>query len=185
MQEPPSFGPDSYVERFRPTSGLLSLVSTVAVAAFAYYMFSTVFLPMAGMRDRLFDEVSSGPFSIFFLVWVGMLAVGVFSALPNLYRSVRRVVAFAVDQQGLYLCPSGKSDEGEWIPWDRVSAIEFTKEWEGAGKSRRLQRYITVYGPGYEGKPVVRAGGAMNGWRVSRRKLEEALQRFSPSVTVT
>jgi hypothetical protein len=50
------------------------------------------------------------------LAGLGLLTL----AAVNVRRVIRGTVAFAVAEQGVYWCPSGKPGRGEWFAWEEV-----------------------------------------------------------------
>jgi hypothetical protein len=128
-------------------------------------------------RPSAADWVTYGVGLLMPLAGLGLLIL----AAVYLRRVVRGRVAFAIAGRGVYWCPSGKIAEGRWFTWDEVAAIEFHAA-EGGSSGHGA---VSLCGHAAEDDELSRlVSTRLGGWRIGRRRLNRALQRFAPEVQV-
>jgi hypothetical protein len=185
MTGQPHFGPDAYVVRFRWWGPIIPFVlGGGIVSAFIVERWwrrpqksSDPVALIHGSGPGFGDWVGYGLSWFGLVVGVGALVTGVLWTR----RALQRVVAFAVDQRGVYWCPAGDPDEGRWFSWGEISVIEvWTRESGDIHTSG-----IALHGPpGPEGRTQRLVSESAGGWSVSLRRLRPAVGRFAPHVTV-
>jgi hypothetical protein len=102
-------------------------------------------------------------------------------AAVHLRRAVRRTVAFAVTEKGVYWCPSGRRSRGRWFAWDEVTAIEFHSA--DGGSTGRGAVALRGYAAERDDRPRL-VSSRLGGWHIGRRRLGRALREFAPDVEV-
>ena len=112
------------------------------------------------------------------LAGLGLLVL----AVVYLRRVLRGRVAFAIAERGVFWCPSGKAAQGRWFSWDEVAAIEFLAA-EG-GSSGHGAVALCGYVSEDDDETTRLVSTRLGGWRIGRRRLNRALQRFAPEVRV-
>ncbi|GLZ08923.1 hypothetical protein Acsp03_63890 [Actinomadura sp. NBRC 104412] len=115
-------------------------------------------------------------------VVLGVLLI--IGAFVQIVWTVRRRVAFAADQHGLYLGPGLLPPAGSRrLPWNEVSRVQLRRVQgvrSGAGAAATWNRLI-VHGPSGRRRLAARL---VDGWRLDPRKLSAAVARLAPDVRV-
>ncbi|TDD79611.1 hypothetical protein E1293_22970 [Actinomadura darangshiensis] len=171
-----------YVERYRgslPARLLLLGILLVVLPWGRWDRLTTPSQPTTpGGPENDFLDTLSAALSIPAVVFGCLLIAG--AAVQTVWTARRRV-AFAADENGLYLgahlLPPARPTR---IPWDQVSRVQLRQVKgvpHGSGAGATWNRLV-IHGRG-RGRLAARL---VDGWRLDRRKLADAISSAAPSV---
>ncbi|MEU8122739.1 hypothetical protein AB0C21_28850 [Spirillospora sp. NPDC049024] len=173
-----------YAERYRGLLPARLLLLGVLLAVLPWGRWDRLTAPSqpatpGGPENDLLDRLSAA-LSLPAVIFGCLLVVG---AVVQTVWTVQRRVAFAADEKGLYLgahlLPPARPIR---IPWDQISRVQIRQVKgvpHGPGAEAGWNRLI-IHGRG-RGRLAARL---VDGWRLDRRRLADAVSSAAPSVRV-